>query len=293
MKEGFRGSRAIVLPQSVVTEMENDVLSSSLHITDIGYYPSADMHKRVRKEGIPQYILIYCVKGSGWFELDGQNHTVNSNQYFILPADKPHSYGTSSSNPWTIYWIHFKGTMAHYFAQKQDIPISINTSDSSRIYDRITIFEEIFNALENGYNKENLNFSTAALFHFLGSIKYLATFRESKRNKNSNQGDTITKAIDYMRENIEKNVTLDNIATYVGYSKSYFTNLFKEKTGYSPINYIIQLKMQRACQLLDFSGMQINQVCYKVGISDPYYFSKLFTKTIGITPSQYKAQKKG
>lgn len=292
MKDGFKGSRAIILPSSVVQEMENDILGSKLHITDVGYYPVASLHKRVRREGISQYVLIYCVDGQGWYDLHGKHYSISSHQCFILPANVPHAYGASSSDPWTIYWIHFKGELASFYANGFEQPISILPGKESRITDRISIFEDVFNALEYGYGRNNILFASSALFYFLGSIKYLGVFRESVGQRSRN-GDVIDTAIAFMKENVERTVTLKELSEYVGYSESYFLALFRKRTGYSPINYIIQIKMQTACRFLDFTDMKINQICHKVGIPDPYYFSKLFSKTIGLSPSKYKKMKKG
>lgn len=96
-----------------------------------------------------------------------------------------------------------------------------------------------------------------------------------------------------MKENIEKRLTLDEIARHVGYSTSHFLTLFNKRTGYSPLAYFNQLKIQQACQLLDFSNMKINQICYKIGIEDTYYFSRLFRKIMGMSPRQYKSMRKG
>ena len=108
-KDGFCGERALVLPQPVVHEMEADPVASLLHITDIGYYPKARHHFRERKSPITQYVFIYCTEGAGWFRIGGKTFPVGPDQYFILPAGQPHAYKADEQNPWTIYWIHFKG----------------------------------------------------------------------------------------------------------------------------------------------------------------------------------------
>jgi AraC family transcriptional regulator, arabinose operon regulatory protein len=106
IKSGFTGERAIVLPTPIVDEYKNTDLGSLLHITDIGFYPNASFHFRKRtKEEVSQYILIYCVEGTGWFETNNQIQNVLTNHVFILPKAEAHSYGSKSKKPWTIYWI--------------------------------------------------------------------------------------------------------------------------------------------------------------------------------------------
>ena len=105
LKDGFTGERALVLPRIIVDKMEEDPLTSMLHITDIGYYPKAKHHFRERKEPINQYVFIYCIDGAGWYRIGNQEYTVSANQYFILPAGVPHAYASDKSYPWTGYTL--------------------------------------------------------------------------------------------------------------------------------------------------------------------------------------------
>ena len=77
IKEGFKGERAIVLPAFLIEELKQDPLGSELYITDIGYYPHACFHYRKRNtEEATEFILIYCMEGEGWFELDKHRYVV-------------------------------------------------------------------------------------------------------------------------------------------------------------------------------------------------------------------------
>lgn len=291
-KDGFSGERALVLPLSLVQELENEPLASVLYITDIGYYPKARHHFRERKEPISQYVFIYCVEGAGWFRLNGTDYRVGKDQYFILPPSVPHAYGADEEDAWTIYWIHFKGKLAGKFAAGLTSPVDIKPNVSSRIRGRIELFEEIFRTLEMGYSHENLLYACSAFYHFLGTLRYLQQYRNAVGNGRE-QTDLVTAAIHFMRENIEKKLSLAQMAEHIGYSPSHFSVLFSKRTGDSPVNYFNRLKIQQACRLLDFTDMKINQICYKIGIDDTYYFSRLFSKVMGMSPRQYKLQKKG
>lgn len=291
-KDGFTGERALVLPQSIVRQMENNPLSAQLHITDIGYYPHAKYHYRERTEPITQYVLIYCVEGKGRFTLYGETWPVNRNQFFILPAGVPHSYAASEEDPWTIYWVHFKGDLAGFFAEGFTRPTDIRPHVNSRINDRNDLFEDIFRTLSMGYSQENLLYATSVFFHFLGSLRYLQSYRNAAQPAEA-EFDIVTAAIHYMVENVEKKLSLSDITEHIGYSISHFSMIFRKRTGYSPTAYFNQIKIQKACQLLDFTDMKINQICYKIGIEDCYYFSRLFSKVMGMSPREYKMSKKG
>lgn len=292
LKDGFSGERALVLPPMIIKMMEDDPLTVVLHITDIGYYPKAMYHYCERKQPISQYVFIYCIEGAGHYGVRGNKYHVRANQYFILPANEPHWYEADKKAPWTIYWVHFKGTLAPSYANYSLAPTEIAPEINSRIKERLDIFEEIFNTLKDGYCMENLRYATTLFHYFLGSLRFIQQFRKANSNA-IDDGNRIEGAIHYMKENLEKHVTLQAIADYVGYSPSHFSAVFKQKTGHSPLAYFNLLRIQQACFILDETDMKINQVCHKIGIDDTYYFSRLFHKLMGQSPRAYRKAKKG
>ena len=315
-KDGFLGERAVVLPPMLVEMEEQDLMCKGLFITDIGYYPKAEHHYRVRRQGVNQYVLIYCVDGSGFYVVDGKRYEVKKNQYFVLPIDRPHEYGATKGCHWTIYWVHFRGIAAPVFAEGADIPQTINVTMNSRISDRINIFEEMLTTLHFGEGIEDLRYANSLLVHFLASMRYLGQFRRAKAGAAYTQAspselavkdaahsrqpftsgssvDIVEQAIHYMRENIENRIAMEDVLRYVGYSQSHFSTVFKNKTGMSTLTYFNRLKVERACYLLKTTDLKINQICYKVGIEDSLYFSRLFSKTMGMSPSEYREKNLG
>lgn len=95
-----------------------------------------------------------------------------------------------------------------------------------------------------------------------------------------------------MDENIERRLTLEDIAIYAGFSPSYLSAMLKKRTGYGPITYFNLMKIRKACVFLDTTAMKLNQISFKLGFQDPFYFSRLFTKIMGISPKAYRKQPK-
>ena len=128
IKHGFSGQRLIVYPFYIIEQALNNPLVADLVVHSMGYFPKAENHYIDRASGCGEYLLIYCTKGEGWYVLDGKRYVVPENHFFILPAEKPHQYGSSEHDPWYIYWAHFKGKKAKYISDQLQgvIPIDMD-----------------------------------------------------------------------------------------------------------------------------------------------------------------------
>jgi AraC-like DNA-binding protein len=84
--------------------------------------------------------------------------------------------------------------------------------------------------------------------------------------------DSIDSAILYMQEHINENITFSQLSSRYNYSPSRFSSLFRQRTGYAPIDYFIQMKRQKASQQLDFTDKSVKDIALSMGFEDPYYF---------------------
>ena len=289
-KEGFEGQRAIVLPHSVIHMLEKNPITAPIHITDIGYYPRAQYHYRERQHGCKQHILIFCVGGKGWFKLNNRKYDVLPENFFLIPSDTPHSYGADDTEPWSIYWIHFKGSLSIHVSKKLAGINQIYPVKTDSIDDRLQLFEEIYQTLDKGYSIDNLQYSSMCLWHFLSSFLFINHFKNFLYREEHNFTDQV---IDFLKSNLSKNYTLKEISEEFGFSISHFSYLFRNRTGYAPLEYFSILKIQRACQYLDLTDIRIKEIGSKVGYNDPYYFSRVFHKIMNMSPIDYRQKQKG
>lgn len=283
-KEGFEGQRACILPLTKLKFCSKHIFCKNLYITDIGYYPNAAFHNRERKEGCPQYILIYCVKGKGWYNISNKRYTVTSNEYFIIPAGINHKYGADIKDPWSIYWVHFTGEYAEFYynlliKSKKNNPVNaiVNTS-------RQFLFDDIIQHLELMNNNENIIYSNSCLYAFLSS------FQVSEMKISVNENDIIQQCITFMKQNLNKNIRLDDLSKVVNLSPSHLSALFKKRMKYSPIHLFTSFKIQRACQMLMDSTQNVKTIAYSLGYDDQYHFSRVFKNIMGISPKYFKKE---
>ena len=281
----FRGEKIIVTPYNIRQLQAENQITRQMFITHIGYYPYTQNHKRERMDGCNENILIYCENGRGWILHDGTEYKLSKHQAFIIPAHSAHAYGTDNNDPWSIYWLHFRGDNVHMFSSIIGKIIHIEESDKSRYSDRFLLFEEMYQNLEMGYSQENLEYVSFCLMHFLASLKYINQYREIKKAK---ENDIIQESILFMKDHLENRITLENIARHVGYSESRLNAIFSGKTSYTPMVYYNQLKIQRACSYLQFSDLKIKEIAFRLGYYDQFHFSKAFRQEMEITPKEYR-----
>ena len=108
----------------------------------------------------------------------------------------------------------------------------------------------------------------------------------SKRTEKSNS--IIGLAKDYIRSNYNRDISLDDVSRAVNISPYYFSKIFKENTGENFIEYLTNIRIDKAKELLGTTEYSMKEICSMVGYSDPNYFSRSFKKNVGVTPTEYK-----
>ena len=286
-KEGFIGQQMIVLPPDILKQVANNSLIKKFFLTAIGFYPHAELHDRKRKYGANEYIILYCTEGQGKVNVNNVKYKLKPNNFIIIPPNLPHHYKSSLKNPWTIYWIHFVGNRAamlyERYAFENEPTVKFIPYDEQRTRD----FFMILQVLNHSFDHRSLEYANIKLMHYLSSFVY-----QSELNPKSQEKNLVNSTIEFMKNNLHKSLSIKDFAANENLSTSRFSEVFKEKTGYPPVHYFIKLKIQKSCQYLYFTDLNIKEICIKVGFTDQYYFSRIFKKIMGVPPSRYKANYK-
>lgn len=279
-REGFKGERMIVLPTEALQAYVSHPLIKRLYLTDVGFFPTAKNHTRTRKEGIEEYILLYCVEGSGDIWVKGNKYHLNENEAFCIPRHEPHRYCASKQQPWSVLWVHFKGEDTQYYPLNQCQVVKPMVAEENRM---MFLFDLLFTALEDDYSLGNFVYISQVLSLVLAQL-----YQRRSASATSGQNRHLTYAIRYMYRHLHENLTLGELSKELELSKSYLNVIFQKYAHRAPLEFFVHLKMTQACKQLKATDLCIYEIAQQLGYSDPYYFSRLFKKVVGVSPKEYK-----
>src|ERR1700722_10862761 len=288
--EGFQGQVQYVIPRPVLSSTAQHILVSGLYPTDIGCYPQARQHYRQREQGAEQNILIVCMSGQGWFEIDGRRKPLRRNQALLVPRDKPHAYGASQRDPWTIQWVHFTGEDAAYYLTllRGGFTLNIHPDLTPKIDQ---LFGEVYEALASGFSQQNIICAAQIVRHILGTLFF--NNKAFSPNTKAARFRNLENVLRFMKKNINTTLTISEMAEQAGLSPPHFSRLFSQQAGVPPMEYFIHMKIQRACRFLTLTPLSIKEISSRLGYSDQYYFSRIFHKVMGIPPAAYRRNQSG
>lgn len=233
-----------------------------------------------------EYQLLYITNGKGIF-VYGQNKEstyISEGKMFFLMPGVWHTYKPLENSGWKEYWIGFKGSIIEKIVAEGfflNRPPIFNIGLNERVVDLYMKAIEIADEERAGYQQA----LAGIVMHILGLMYY----RDKTRNFNDeNLIGKINKAKVLMRESIYKNIVAEDISKSLNISYSGFRRAFKEFTGTSPSQYMMELKLNEAKLLLSTTAQSVKNISYSLNFENPEYFSVFFKKRTGITPIEYR-----
>ena len=261
--------------------------SKPLIVTSCGFYrvDSGPTIKTNRPKGRRDYQLLYILEGKAHFYFESGEIIVNKGEMVLFRPREPQSYFYFPKDKCQAFWVHFTGSdvdkILDYYKLHNDT--NIFYSGSSPVYQ--WLFEQMIRELQlcRANYKELL---TMLLRHI-----FLLVNRYLKENGKSGVDalNDIERSIQYFNENYTKDINIDEYAKSLHVSTCWFNRRFKQVTKVTPLQYILSLRLSNAKMLLKTQDYNVTETSYAVGFHNPLYFSRLFTKHIGMPPSEYKA----
>ena len=267
-------------------------LSVPLKINNCGYYRvhTTPVIETPHPEGRNDYQLLYIASGKGYFYFKGsENATVVTKGNMVLFRPKePQVYYYYAVDKTEVYWVHFTGWKVEEYLDRYELPKEENVFFTGVSPDYPWIYNQIIRELQ--LQRENYeDMIRLFLRHiFLTINRYI---KEGKQTKNDAIND-IERAVHYFNENYSKPISIEQYASEHLMSVNWFIHNFKNVMKAPPMQYIVSLRIAAAKGYLENSNKNITEIANTVGYDNALYFSRLFRKYTGVTPSEYRKQSK-
>jgi len=246
-------------------------------------HPSAYSFKWENGRRLDEFQLNYIVEGSGVFETETETFKVGQGDLMVIFPEAYHRYKPLEETGWTERYVGFDGSLAHHFISLTDLneqnPIINCGIDTEiiRVYDKI---QDLTIQQRPGYHQVISGLILELIGRVTAQHKIIA-FKGRERETEQ----MILHAKKYMWENITQPIDMKLMANKYHISYSNFRKTFKSYTGQPPNQYLIDLKILKAKELISTSDKSIKEICFMLGFDSLQYFSRLFKQKTGSNPS--------
>ena len=238
-----------------------------------------------RPRGRLDYQLLYVVSGKAHFYFDDAERIVTAGHMVLFQPRQEQHYEYFGTDKAEVYWVHFTGSNVKNILRRYDIPLDtpVLYSGASAIY--AYLFKEMINELQTcrtGYEE--------LLAMYLRQILILVqrTRQEHRTSINTHIQEEMEYARRYFNEHYNEQISIEDYAQSRNMSVSWFQRSFKQIVNYSPMQYILTIRMNNAASLLESTDYSMAEISTIVGYDNPLYFSRLFKKQKGVSPSEYR-----
>lgn len=234
------------------------------------------------------YLIHYCLKGRGYYHVHGKIYPIEAHQAFLIYPNDTTFYRADEQNPWTYLWIGFDGEKAEFYCQQCGFSTSQHVIECLQEEEILTCVQEMIAHHQMSYSNEL--FIQGQLYLF---FSYLAQTQQNYYKKGTVKSNNIyiTKAIQFIQNNYQNKISVQDLADYLSLNRSYLSALFKKHLHLSPQTFLLHYRMDKARNLLIETDIPIHQIAYSCGYANQLAFSKAFHHFHEISPSQYRKSK--
>ncbi|MBU3111224.1 AraC family transcriptional regulator [Clostridium lacusfryxellense] len=273
------------LAKHLINDFGIEDTKNHIGISSCGYQKFISKNLSVtRSKGRTDYQIIYIIKGRYVCTIPGNENVIPEGNFILFKPNEPQYYSYFFEDLTEVYWIHFSGYGASkYLAELgllRDSYYYVGQSNNC-----IDLFELILHELQ--VKNPAYNYIAVAYFYELLG-KFCRILANINKGEEIIADDNLQSVIHLMHSNYRENFLISFYADKCNLSTYRFIHKFKQVTGMSPLKYITSIRIAIARDLLCSSPLSIGEVSNLVGYVNPLYFSRMFKKVSGLSPTSYK-----
>ena len=238
------------------------------------------------------YLFHYIISGTGTLMADNtkgetQTYSIKSGQGFLVFPGQITTYIADQNLPWEYVWIEFDGLRVKEALDLTELSVNTPVYHSHSKDLREQLMNEMLYIVHHA--KESP-------FHLIGHLylflDYLTQSAKSKKLVQSSKMSDyyIKEAINYIEQNFQNNITIEDIAAVCGINRSYFGKIFRNSIGRSPQEFLMNYRMVKATELLKLTSLSIAEIGSAVGYENQLHFSRAFKTIYGVSPREWRNQ---
>lgn len=258
-----------------------------LVVTSCGTYKiyTRPVFYTLRPKGRIDFQLLYIAAGKAHFHFDNKEVVVSAGHMVLYRPKEPQQYEYYAEDQTEVYWVHFTGNNVKNLLRSYGLADDKKVFFSGSSLEYQNLFRSMINELQMCQDKypEMLEICLRQIF-----IRLERHINTSIKTDNSYTVEKINNAVKYFNEHYNEPISIDDYAKKEHFSTSYFIRNFKLYTGITPNQYILSRRIYNAEGLLQNSPYNITEIAQIVGYDNPLYFSRIFKKMKGLSPSEYR-----
>ncbi|TCP29605.1 AraC-like DNA-binding protein [Scopulibacillus darangshiensis] len=269
---------------TVGTFQTDEIISEELFVYECGF-EDVKPREPYQYEQIDYYLMHYILEGEGLFFIHDDVHHLQAGDGFVIPPYTDNNYYPIVGNPWSYRWVGFKGTQCERLLSS----CGLGNGRYTFRYDKDVQIGNLISSIFTYCNKNKLYAALGELYHVFNIL--MTEHENSLRYKTSEAEQYVAKALDVIHSQYQHaDLTIEDISALVKIERTYLFKLFKQYITLGPKQYLIQHRLNKACELLRKTSFSINEISRLVGFNTLSHFSKTFAAHNNMSPIKYREQ---